>query len=126
MLIKNNTPTVLGFGSKEKSGQVLVMKPGVNDVPGQFWEQVETHPTVKVWMDEGKLEVLTEDAKTPVEKVLVGLKPADAVKVVKDTLDSGMLEAWMKTEKRPAVVKALKKQHELLVAPIEYRAPKED
>jgi len=126
MLIKNNTPTVLGFGSKEKSGQVLVMKPGVNDVPGQFWEQVETHPTVKVWMDEGKLEVLTEDVKVPADKVLNGLKPADAVKVVKDTLDVELLDVWMKTEKRPAVVKALKKQHELLGAPTEYRTPKEN
>lgn len=125
MLIKNNTPSVLGFGSKEKSGQILVMKPGVNDVPGQFWEQFETHPTVKVWMDEGKLEVLTEDEKAPVEKVLAGLKPADAVKVVKDTLDAGLLEAWLKTEKRPAVVKAMKKQLEVLGEPTEYRTPKE-
>lgn len=79
---------------------------GPNEVEEKDWEAVKTHPIVKGWVKEGKVEVkdgTIEDLSeiTPVDK---------AVELVEATMDKEKLLKWAETDDRKTTQKAIEEQ----------------
>jgi hypothetical protein len=119
--------------------------PGVNEVHEKFWDEIKTNPGVKKRLDLGFIELVEckkaqpavdEKGKKsePVEEtkaegegasILEELKSADAIAVVKETLDFDKLKEWKGIESRKGVLKAIDDQIELLEVPEKKEEKKE-
>lgn len=96
----------------------LEFLPGVNEVDPKKWAEVEKHPLVKVRLEEGILQVLSEGGKGKSAEVsLASFKDKEAVKLVKETVSKPLLEKWLAEEKRSAVKQALQEQLEEIAPP---------
>lgn len=113
MIVNNTTLFVKTLPIREADGKIrdeIVLLPGTNDVPDAKWNKVaHAEPgdksgllSVAQWLDEG---VLVELDSTPLGKRPV----AEAVKIVKATVNLDLLEKWREDEKRPAVSEAIVK-----------------
>lgn len=92
--------------------------PGVNEVDPKKWAEVEKHPLVKVRLEEGILQVLSEGGKgKPADVSLASFKEKEAVKLVKETVSKPLLEKWLADEKRGSVKDAIKAQLDEIAPP---------
>ena len=111
MLVKNNTTGVIHLG------EAMSLMPGVSSVDERLWKGYKDrdgkeiggwkdHPTVVILLDPDygpSLEVLTNAG-------LSDMTVPDAVKTVRMTVDSGLLDRWAKDEKRKLVSSAIADQ----------------
>ncbi len=119
MIIKNNRLGLIGLGFEPTTNKpVAILLPGPNEMKAEQWAKVAKHPTVERWIEEGVLEIIGDETKDVSPGVVLSkLSPRDAEKTVSETIDMGILEAWLGKEKRPRVVKALQKQIAEIKAP---------
>lgn len=111
MLIKYTGQNVYMVGS-------IDFLPGVNEVDAKKWAEVEKHPLVKVRLEEGILQVLSEGGKGKAADIsLANFKEKEAVKLVKETVSKPLLEKWLDDEKRSAVKQALQEQLDEIAPP---------
>ena len=102
---------------------LVVLKPGANVVTPEIAALIKGHPTIKIEIEKGNMEILGEHEAGGEAKVLKELKPKEAMDVVKKTTDGDLLNAWLGEEKREAVKKAIQEQLEELGKPTEFRKP---
>lgn len=122
VLIKYNAVNILSFGASPETGvAAAVLKPGLNEIEAEVWAKNKSHPVLKVLVEEGKIEVLSEEPKEKQVVVLTKMKPTEALATIKETIDLPLLEGWLKSEKRVNVLKALREQIAELQAPPVYR-----
>lgn len=98
--------TIINHFSQIKHVGSVSLNIGPNEVEKDNWATVKTHPIVKGWVKNGKVEV--KDGKindlseiTPVDK---------AVGLVETTMDKEKLLKWAKTDDRKTTQKAIKDQ----------------
>lgn len=91
----------------------VIIKPGINAIENEVWDAMKPIPTIKVMLDSGVLKIALEggeaDAVTN-DETLAGLNATQANKIVKATLDFGLLSKWRQSETRAVVLKALDTQ----------------
>lgn len=123
MIVNHKEPNIMGwpYGTLENR-KTFILKPGINEVPQEVWESVRGLPVVQARIEEGRLEVVSEDEK-PAEVAIKGLKPEAALKMIEDCVDLDMLKSWQGQSKSPKVTKALAEKIKLMEAPVEYRNP---
>lgn len=90
--------------------QKLRLVPGANRVDSKAWEACRGVPRVKKLIEDG---IVAEESGATVES-LDGMKPAEAKKLIKNTIDLEVLEIWKLNEKRADVVKAIEAQIDAL------------
>jgi hypothetical protein len=102
MLVHNESTSVhvVPVDTKGNTRRCVTLMPGVNDVADGDWEKMQEIKIIKIYREEGSLREL--DA-TPISK----RSPKDAVRVVKDTYDRGLLLKWREDDKRPQVQDAI-------------------
>jgi hypothetical protein len=84
-----------------QEGRELKLLPGINDsIAPSDWEAAKKTPLVKVFVDNGCLEVV--DAEK-----LAKFTPPAAMALVKETIDMKLIEKWRKTEQRAEVLAAI-------------------
>lgn len=82
-----------------KMGRKLKLLPGVNDgISPADWDLAKKLDLVKVYLDEGKLEVI--EAET-----LANMTEPIARNLVSETIDLPLLKKWLASEKRDGVFK---------------------
>lgn len=135
MLIKSNMTRVLFLSdprppnapADQKRAQSIVIKPGINNFPDAGYAHYSKHPDIKAYIAEGVLEVITQPSKgeelseaaeaheagdiQPSDSI-AGMDSKKAVALVKQTFDLALLNAWLQTEKRSNVRKAIEAQAE--------------
>lgn len=108
MLIRNTTARI--YGTK-LGGDVIALKPGVNDVAPATWAELKKIAVISHSIAEGHLvEVDAPEAKAPAVETLKNFKPDEAIRLVKTTVDRELLERWIDTENRKRVLDALEAQ----------------
>lgn len=85
---------------------LFILKPGVNEVEASKVEAALKNPVIKWYVEQG-LIVLGDG---PAPETLEKLKPAEAVALVKKTVDKELLERWFDAEKRKPVLEAIEAQ----------------
>jgi len=83
---------------------------GPNEVEEEDWEKVKTHPIVKGWVKEGKVEVQKGNLEDITEIVPV----EKAVEVIESTFDKEKLLEWQEQAERKTTKDAIKEQLEYL------------
>lgn len=89
-------PMIMGADGKSKrspSVNVRTLKPGVNLVPKETVEFNRSNVVFKHLEDTGAI-VVEEEVGEDIAKSVASMKPADAVKLVQQTLDVVLLERW--------------------------------
>lgn len=86
----------------------LTIKPGSNDIDATQWQQVRELPVMKHYLALGKAEGLIEGETSEGDGGLAELRPGDAARKVKDTLDLAKLREWEAAETRPPVLGEIK------------------
>lgn len=109
ILVENREARVLGPAIPLELG-FLRLKPGVNAVPDVQWKHARGTKLVQARL--GK--TLIEHGAMDDEKGIAGMKPIDALNLVKGTLDVKQLEEWLETESRAKITKAISKQIDVL------------
>lgn len=111
MLIKYNEARILGFAGH-------LIKPGINDLPSEVVADMQDDDMLAYKFDNELLEIVEVEGvkKKKGEKKASGMDlllrapEKEAVKLVAQTVDMVVLEAWLGDEKRLTVKKALKAQ----------------
>jgi hypothetical protein len=108
MLLKYNQANIF------EAGDGVKLIPGLNThILKSDWDKVKSHPIVKIYLDEGMIEVIEDSEKSGdkvAAKLLADMAPAKAIELVQQTVLVPTLEEMLKTEKRKPVVAAIKKQ----------------
>jgi len=120
---RHYTTSILVPGPKDAHGNArvgqrrMVLKPGVNDVDDDLWIKCKANPRVMQRVREGTLEILEEpekgdkpQASTPADRMAVGLgelNVRDAKRLIKETIDVPLLEAWADVDDRKGVLEAI-------------------
>jgi hypothetical protein len=86
----------------------LTIKPGSNDIDAATWEQVRGLPVIKHYLGKGKDEGLIEGETSESDGGLADMRPGEAARKVKDTLDLAKLREWEAAETRPPVLGEIK------------------
>jgi len=86
----------------------LTIKPGSNDIDAAHWQQVRDLPVMKHYLALGKNEGLVEGETSESDCGLADMRPGEAARKVKDTLDLAKLREWEATETRPPVLGEIK------------------
>lgn len=130
MLVKYKKVNILNVGD-------IRIIPGNNEIDqAQFEAAVKLYPKLRRLLESGDLETFNKAGKVRdgddvvaaaagepgAAKVEAPLELADisklneknAVKLVKDTVDSAVLTAWYETEKRAGVIKAIEAQFDAI------------
>ena len=115
MIIKYNAVNILTIGTP--SGQSLRLIPGNNEIDDQkFKRAIENNPIIQNKMNDGIIvivDVPVLDSTNGDDIIPEGLgkyKPKDAIEYVTDLYDLNILNSYLKMEKRPKVLKAIKQQ----------------
>lgn len=90
---------------------IVLLKPGVNEVEAGKWDRVKDHPVVKWRIENGVL--IVKDGSKPINEMSAG----EATKLVKATVDADLLERWRKDDTRRSVRDAIDAQLDKLTAP---------
>jgi hypothetical protein len=113
-------------------GKALDLLPGQNMVDAAEWAEAKKNPTVKLALGErvprsaapeqdqtlvGRYR-LVEGREVPDESPLAKMKPTEVLHLVEETLSVDTLGAWLQTEQRPELRKAIQKQIEEINAPM--------
>ncbi len=93
-------------------GDIVVLKPGVNDVPDVVWDEALEIAAVRTMVEDKTFTVEKRSLKD-----LSRLKPADAAELVKVTYDKELLAKWAAAEKRRAI-------SDLIAAQVDAVTPK--
>ena len=96
-----------------------ILDSGANEVDYDWWQIMKKHPSIIKKLESGLLEEMTE-GKSRDEDILSlkELKQPIAKDLVQKTIDLVLLKEWLKAEHRPVIKGALKRQIELIEAPI--------
>lgn len=98
MIIKNNSNHIRHIGR-------ITLNIGPNEVKKNEWEKVKEHPFIKLWLEDGTIEIKEGSIKD-----ITKLNATDAIEVVEYTFNSKTLEKWLKEEDRKTVIAAIEKQ----------------
>ena len=115
MFIHNKDKRVVGLAlsvaSKLKHPNVdhLALKPGVNEVDQELWDEVKGTKVAQHLVKSGKLEVM---GGGKAKASLAELTAEEALELVSQTLDRDLLNGFAEEEKRKPVLKAIKDQLE--------------
>lgn len=104
--IVNTQARLMQIADPDRS--VRFLKPGVNLVPKATYDKVSKEVGFAAWVAQGHVRV--EQVEGATTKSLADMKPADAAKLVAETLDVGQLETWKESESRPKVLAAIDTQ----------------
>jgi hypothetical protein len=96
--------------------------PGVQHIEDDVWETMKALvPDVQDRLDSGQLIEVKDDTKGGkpnaehgLPRTLAKFSAADAIELIGGVMDRDVLKAWHKTERRPAVKDAIKKQDKAL------------
>ena len=102
---------------------LVVLKPGANVVSPEVAGLIKAHPSIKIELEKGNMEIVGEHEAGGEVKILKDLKPKEAIDIVKKTTDVALLEGWKVEEKRKAVADAIDEQLAELSKPTEFRKP---
>lgn len=105
--IVNTQARLMQIGDPDRG--VRFLKPGVNLVPQATFDKVSKESGFKSWLAKGWVEVDTKPTTATVAS-LADMKPAEAAKLVAETLDVQQLETWKESESRPKVLAAIDTQ----------------
>lgn len=93
ILVKNNEARVHGLAMPGKPGEVLTLKPGVNEIDAALWAKVSTDEINKWRLSPGSLskgvavfEVVARDAKRGPTEALIA-----------ETFDRDLLKRWLES-----------------------------
>ncbi len=98
--------------------------PGLNEVDDAIWEAACSTAVMAARIAQGHFEVVSapsgksDDSESFYESDLKSLKPAMALKLIKETLRKDLLEKWDAVETREAVKKAIAAQFKELEVPL--------
>lgn len=95
--------------------EMIMLNPGGNNVPMDKWAFSKEHHVVKQWLElglltEGKAADVNKPEGPAIPKSLDSYSAETAAAIVSSTEDQNALKGWLKNEKRPEVVTALKGQ----------------
>lgn len=88
----------------------LVLKPGVNEVDPAVWEKVREHPALRKRINQGLIEVLSQGDESTHGAELRALRPNEARRLVRETIDVDVLTKWHEVEDRDNVLEQIEKQ----------------
>lgn len=127
MLVNNAKSNIISTHGK-------MLKPGVNKVDPKWWAKVREHPQIRIKLEKGTLEEVTEFEEAQAHEALgddgademaidhittLSLNAAKAL--IKDTIDLDLLKAWKAKDKRKGVKEACDAQIEKVTAAPEIR-----
>lgn len=116
VILDNTKPTFISFGK-------LLLKPGLNEVDKVDVEAIKKHPTFKVMIEKGLIEIKETESEESGEvmtvEILVKLSAKEANEVISRTIDQELLANWLKAEKRKAVKEKIEHQIKLLEGKVE-------
>lgn len=113
-------------------GSAIDLSPGQNMVDHDLWEQAKKNPTVKKAMKErvprstapeqdqqlvGRFR-LVEGPSVADEAPLAKMKPAAALHLIEETLNTNTLAEWLEAESREEIRKAIQAQIDEINAPM--------
>jgi len=107
----NNRPRL--FHVSEPGGlgrKARIIKPGVNLIERPLFDKLSKEIAFIEWVKAGDLTIELGATTMGTLKSLGELKPLDAVKLVTETLDVQLLEAWKAAEARPKVLASIDTQ----------------
>ncbi|QMV49873.1 MAG: hypothetical protein [Mu-like cryoconite phage AB09] len=86
----------------------ITFMPGVNSVPKQAWDRINSHPGIDMRIKEGVMHIHSKDDVKDGDSdmphhSLKEFSLSDAKKLVENTNDTSLLKAWSGDEKRSAV-----------------------
>lgn len=108
MLIENTKPSIHGLGFYDSHGKIGTVKmvPGINEIDDAEWEKVKNLRTVKSRLENGTYVIRSASGES-----ITKLAAADAVRQVKRTFDSKLLDKWIAEDQRKAVRDAIAEQY---------------
>lgn len=127
MFVENRTTSVItqGFyvlgpdGKHTTKIKNVTMLPGISEISDEDWERVKAHKTIQHRIDEE--ELIERDSKP-----LFKRPEKEALRLVKQTVDSKLLAAWQKEDSRETVKKAILTQLDSLKITDEDRKKAEE
>lgn len=122
MLINHNEARVIHYGQCVGTGKKESIFPGVHNYDAKFWAEAEKHPHIKMRLEDGSLEVLSDSKEDAFN--LKKFPVARAKQLVAQTLDRDLLKAWNVAEKREPVKAAIAAQL-AEIADVKFRDKKE-
>lgn len=105
VLIRNTKPRAHCINSVAL-GKKVALKPGINRVSKALWNWAQEQHIVKICVDVGDLEEITDTLKD--------LSAARAVLMVKETFSKEVLKDWLEEETRDKVKEAIANQLQAL------------
>lgn len=145
MLYHWKQPRMWGIGltcGKKTDGtfntRTVVFLPGVHEMDDQDWADLKNdanYKTIEERIEGGILQVEIEkvkEGKKPIKRTDSGLPqtlenfdPKDAIELVSGVVEDDQLKTWNRSEKRPAVKTAIKKQLEAIAFATQPKEKKE-
>ena len=124
-------PVMVGGDDSARRRVDLQLSPGPNLVPADLWELAKRQPGVRRLMSckipsvrapeqpQNKVgkPVIEEGKPVPASAPLAGMSDTDAIELVKDSYDAGLLNGLLKTEARAPVRRAIQARLEELKDP---------
>jgi hypothetical protein len=97
----------------------ITLYSGANNVNTEKFMENAKHPTIQNMIVEGiiSFDEPVKGKEIPAAQHLADLKPKEATDLVLQTIDSELLNSWLKLEKRAAVKTAIEKQLKALSDP---------
>ena len=90
----------------------VILVAGENEISADYWDAVKDNPAVVRWQRADWFEVIDEEDST--FPTLKGLNASEAIELVRDTDDPGLLSDWLQVETRVTVRSAIESQIEYL------------
>lgn len=115
LLVKNTKPRIHTVHSAAPDGKIdiVVLHPGVNKAPAA-WDRARKHPLVAMAIEEGELVEIDTAPQQPGKdgpaEGLMGAPEKQAIATIRETVQAPLLQEWLASEKREAVIKALMDQ----------------
>lgn len=119
LLVNNKMTRLIGYSAIIKESprvqQPVVLRPGVNEVNAEQFERA-TKKSLQwaAWIKEGLVEIKQKPADAG--EGLGHFSAAEAKKLIEETFDVELLEAWEHEEKRSAVAKAIRDRSKFLAS----------
>lgn len=111
IIVNNKKTGLIGF-------EDVTIMPGPNTISEVIAKKMQSHPVIKIMIEEGQLEFpehITE------ELGVSKLSPNEAIALVETTVDSDLLKSWVKSDERKPVKVAIEKQLKKLSEPTQLR-----
>lgn len=112
MLIEYKLPNIL---MNQVKGVDVMWVTGVNAVTQEHWNEISKAPSIQRLMAESQIVVLSKTAAEDLKQLSI----PKAVETVGKVYDVKLLTEWQKSEKREAIVDALKTQLSVIKKPDE-------